>query len=353
MVDKEYCMSSYLALRTIADHKKSFSADITPVFYDDRFTREPVHSSEELEEKLRIIMHEATKDGKAALALSGGIDSAILAKFMPHGSVAYTFRCVVPGVKTIDESEAAAEYAKECGLEHRVIDIYWEDFEKYTPKLMKRKGAPLHSIEIQIHKAALQAKQDGFETFIFGESADANYGGLSNILSRDWTVGEFVDRYSYIRPYYVLREPVDIITPFLDFEAEGMIDVHSFFQKAFFLESMGSYTNACDLAEIGFEAPYGRTFMAEPLDLNRVRHGENKYWIRSIFDHLYPGYEIPVKTPMPRATNEWLKNWRGPTRSEFWPNCVKNMSGDQRWLVYCLEWFLNLLDEGYFANEKV
>ncbi len=93
----------------------------------------------------------ATADGKAALALSGGIDSAILAKFMPEGSTAYTFRCLVPGKKVEDESERAAHYAEICKLNHKIIDIYWEDVESVVDKLMLRKGSPIHSIETQIY----------------------------------------------------------------------------------------------------------------------------------------------------------------------------------------------------------
>ena len=34
---------------------------------------------------------------------------------------------------------------------------------------------------------------------------------------------------------------------------------------------------------------------------------------------------------MPRATDEWLMNWEGPSRYEFIENCVENLSGDQKW----------------------
>ena len=62
-----------------------------------------------------------------ALALSGGIDSAILARFMPKGSKAYTFRCLVPDKKVVDESEQAAVWAQMNNLDHEIIDITWED----------------------------------------------------------------------------------------------------------------------------------------------------------------------------------------------------------------------------------
>ena len=61
-----------------------------------------------------------------------------------------------------------------------------------------------HSIEVQIYKAALKAKEEGFERLIFGESSDVSYGGLSGLMSKDWRVGEFIDRYTYVKPYICL-----------------------------------------------------------------------------------------------------------------------------------------------------
>lgn len=39
--------------------------------------------------------------------------------------------------------------------------------------------------------------------------------------------------------------------------------------------------------------------------------------------------------------NEWLSKWKGPTREEFLPNCQYGLTGDQKWLVYALELFMN------------
>ena len=128
IVDKNYCMSSFLMYRTIIDKSITFVDDLIPQPDDEIENRIPIRNSEELERALRKGIEEATADGKAALALSGGIDSAILAKFMPKGSVAYTFKCVVPGIQVTDETLAAAKYAQECGLEHRIVEIYWDDW---------------------------------------------------------------------------------------------------------------------------------------------------------------------------------------------------------------------------------
>jgi len=252
-----------------------------------------------------------------------------------------------------NESEQAAEYARECGLEHEIVDIYWEDMEKLSPELMKHKGAPIHSIEVQIYKAALKAKADGYDKFIFGESADSNYGGFSGLLSKDWLFGEFVNRYSYVLPYTVLRDPELILEPYrAACKDDGYIDVHNFLRSLFRIESMGSYTNAGLCAGINIIAPYSNTWMAVPLDYEKVRRGENKYLIRELFARLYPDKKIPDKIPMMRPVNEWLAAWEGPKRPEFLPNCIRNMSGDQKWLVYSLETFLNLMDAVEGENDN-
>lgn len=345
IVDKKYCSSSFLMYRTIADHSRTFAEGITPYFAEIPKNRVPIHTSDELYETLKAKIENICKKHKAALCLSGGIDSAILAKFMPKGSVAYTFKCVVPGVNVTDETIQAAKYAAECGLEHRVIEIYWEDFEKYTDDLMKHKGAPIHSIEVQIYKAALKAKVDGFDTLIFGESSDVLYGGLTGLLSKDWTFGEFVDRYTFLKPYYVLKEYEMDLSPYKIYEKNGYLDVHAWNSHFFYKEGFNSYINACEFADMKFCSPYYETFLDIPLDLNRVRSGENKYLVREVFKKLYDNFEIPPKTPMPRPMNEWLKDWTGPVRDEFWPHCTDNMTGDQKWLVWALEKWLNLLEK--------
>lgn len=345
MVDKKYCMSSYLMYRTIADETCCFKEGWNPKLFKLDFPRVPVYKSEDLERVIEERMIEWTRDGKAALALSGGIDSAILAKYMPKGSKTYTFQCKVPGIEVTNEVPQAKKYAEECELNNEVIEIYWEDMQKYAPILMKYKGAPIHSIEVQIYKAALKAKEDGFERLIFGESSDVNYGGMSGLMSKDWLFGEFVDRYSYVLPYKVLRESELIVSPYETCENDGYVDAHEFCRTVFLKESMGSYMNACECAGIQMRTPYVETYLATPLDYERVRRGENKYIVREVFNKLYKDVQVPEKLPMPRATNEWLKNWSGPVRREFYPHSTDNMTGDQKWLVWALERFLNLLDE--------
>lgn len=345
MNDKEYCMNSYLIYRYIFNTKRRFDNNIPVNIIDLAFERKAVSSAKDLLDTIEMIIDEHVQKGKAALALSGGIDSAILAKFMPKGSKAYTFRCIVPGKKVIDESSQAAVWAKYNCLDHEIIDIQWIDVESVVDKLMLHKGAPIHSIEAQIYFAALKAKTDGASKFIFGENADIIYGGMDGLLQKDWYFGEFVNRYMYVNPYYVLKKPVIILEPFWEYERDGHIDSYRFINKYFRQEALGTYNNACQTAGIEFVGPYSQTYLNSPIDYSKIRSGYSKYIIRDAFKKLYSREEIPTKVPMPRPTNEWFEKWSGPVRAEFIPHCTDTMTGDQKWMVWSLERFLNLLDK--------
>lgn len=344
-IDKNYCMSSFLQYRRIVDRECAFSSTAVPRMIEVTQGSHPIHDSYELEAHLKKVVTDATKNGEAVLALSGGIDSAILARFMPKGSTALTFRCTAGELPTVDETKKAAYYAETCGLKHEVVEITWKDMELYAPILMRHKHAPIHSIEVQIYAGGVIAKKLGFKKVIYGETADVKYGGLSNILSRDWTVGEFIERYAYLKPWYALKAPIVDFSCVLPYSrVDGTIDVHRYVSEFDIVESVNSYVNACECADVEFIAPFADTYLACDLDLARVRRGENKYLIREIFERLYPCTKVPDKIPMPRATDQWLKNWKGPQRYEFIPNCTKGMNGDQKWLLWALETYLNIDD---------
>ena len=350
ITDKNYCMNSFLMYRFVADDEYQFSEMVPRKLPYTDFLREEIHNSSELYTHIEKIMEKETKDGRVALALSGGIDSAILAKFMPPGSTAYTFKCVVPEKDVVDETKRAAKIAEEANLIHKIVEINWEDVEKSLPVLMKHKGAPIHSIEAQIYVAALRAKEDGFDKLIFGENADIIYGGMDGLLKEDWFFGDFVDRYSYILPYKVLRKGSMILDPFLQFEKNGRIDAHDFVNTYFRKEALGTYINACETAGVEFISPFASTKLGVPINLERIRKGDTKYIVREVYHLLFPKLDTPEKIPMPRPLDEWMQDWAGPKRPEFFPDCHLKLSGEKKWLLYILEKFLDLIEQ---ADKKV
>ena len=44
---------------------------------------------------------------------------------------------------------------------------------------------------------------------------------------------------------------------------------------------------------------------------------------------------------MARPMDIWMREWAGPTRDEFLPQCVRGLTGEQKFMVYSLERFLN------------
>ena len=349
--DKEFCMCSYLMYRYVYDNNITFREGDVCATADIGFKRHPVKNRDDLYYALRDSVDKAYADGGAVLALSGGMDSAILARLVPEGTKAYTFRCIVPGVQVTDESGMARKWADYNHLKHEVIDIYWDDIVKAADKCMRHKKSPIHSIEAQISIAAEKAVQEGYSKFVLGENADIIYGGMDGLLSKDWLYAEFIDRYSYVMPYKVLRNPSMPLDPYKEFEKDGHIDGHDFINKYFRQEALGTYTNACSTAGIKFVGPYSLTYLDAPIDYARIRAGDTKYIIRELFKELYPEEDIPSKIPMPRPVNEWFAGWDGPKRKEFVPHCTESLNGDQRWMVWCLERYLNILEGEDFYDK--
>ncbi len=346
--DKDFCLSSYMAFRYI--WKDDY--DFFPGFSHENFepqplaSRIPVRSAEEIGRKIQQQVEKLYEQyGEVGILLSGGMDSAIIASYLHPGSHAYTFISDT-GVFNADVERARA-YCQKYDLQHHLIEISFEDYQKYTPIVMARKWAPVHSIEPQIYKAAISAKKDGVKVILVGESADLIFGGMDQLISRDWFYEDFIKRYTFLEPEKVLEHPVSMIERYESYRMEGdKIDYMRFMDDVFSIESSGSYYNAFGAAMLPYFDPYACMTMAEPLDMSRVRNGEPKYLIRELYATCYPERDIPFKIPMPRPVDAVFRDWAGPSRPEFKKSIDMNtLTGNQKWQLWCAELFLNLYDE--------
>ena len=321
MEDKNYCMSSYLTFRYVEDPNKQFKEGLHHTL-DIPFPEEEkvlVWTAEDIAKAYKEMFAEKQKDTKLGILLSGGMDSACLAAFLKPGTDAYTFR-FMDGTFSTGDMERAKLYAEKYQLNLHYVDINFDIVKKHLPALMKTKGAPVHSIEPQIMEAALQAKRDGVEQIVAADGSDLVFGGMDKMLSKDWNFDEWVDFYTFLDPKKVLKNPVSM---------------------AHIYERYRLPNNKIDPL---FD-PSGMVKMAEPLDLKRVRSGESKYLIRELFHMCYPEIPIPEKTPMPRPVDIYFKDWTGPTRPEFRRDIdMDSLTGNQKWQLYCLEEFLNMVD---------
>ena len=340
MVDKNFCMSSYLAFRYIERDGVEFFDGLRHRNFQPPVDKIKVTTADDIDAALT--KNFSNLRGRKGLMLSGGMDSAILAAYMT-GCDAYTFR-FLDGTIYGDELKRAEFYAETYGLKLHYVDINWQTIEPHVDAVLKNKCAPVHSIEPQLVVAANQAKSDGVELMIVGESSDLIFGGMDKLLSRDWTFDDFVKRYTFTDPTEVLNEPVDVNYLFERYRQGDKINFLQFMDEVFSVESSSSYMNAFETAQIDYADPYANLQMAEPLDLQRVRHGEPKYLIRELFAKKYPRFPVPEKVPMPRPVDFYFTNWQ-PTRREFKQNLdMKNFTGNQKWQLWCLERFLNLFE---------
>lgn len=341
-VDKKYCMSSFLAFRYIYEDDKDFGVGLKHRTYKQHDDEKKVFvkTANDIDNYLKKVF-ESLQGKKLGILLSGGMDSGILASYMP-GCDAYTFR-FLNGEFQKDELRRAEIFAKTYGLKLHYIDVSWEMVEKNVDIVMKSKNAPVHSIEPQIYEGALIAKRDGIEIMIIGDGADYVFYGMDGLLSKDWLFDEFYKRYIYIEPRDVLKDYVDMHYIFEKYRCGDYIDFLAMYDGMTTDESYSSYDNAFKAAGLDFVDPYELLKMSEPVDLKRIRSGDSKYLIRELFKMRYPTIPVPEKNPMPRPVDIYFKNWEGPIRDEFRKDIdIQKYSGNQKWLLWVLERFLNL-----------
>ena len=347
MEDKNFCLSSYIAYRYIwkdgVDFYKGFKhSNYKAIPVENKI---PVHTSEDIDvEVQRQIDSLYKRYDNIGILLSGGMDSANLAAYLKPGSHAYTF-CSASG-EFDDDINRARKYCEKYQLQHHFVEITFDDYKAYTPILMSKKWAPVHSIEPQIYKAAIMAKKDGVEIILVGESADLIFGGMDKLITPIWNFDGFAKRYTFLDPQLVLTNPVNQMDLFEKYRLdENGIDVMKFMDEVFSIESSGSYFNAFNAAELPYYDPYACLVMADPLDMDRVRNGEPKYLVRGLYAIKYPELKIPFKIPMPRPVDVIFQNWEGPKRSEFRKDIsMDKLTGNQKWQLWCAELFLNLYD---------
>lgn len=347
MYDKDFCLSSYIAYRYIwrddMDFYRGFHHHNFPAIPDAE--RIPVRTSQDIDREIqRQIDTLYQQYDQIGILLSGGMDSANLAAYLKPGSHAYTF---VSSTGVFDDDvRRAQEYCAKFNLQHHLIEITFEDYQKYTPIVMAAKCAPVHSIEPQIYKAALMAKKDGVELILVGESADLIFGGMDKLISPKWDFDGFARRYTFLEPSLVLSNPISQMDLYERYRTgENSIDYMRFMDEVFSIESSSSYLNAFAVAGLPYYDPYVRLIMSEPLDMERVRNGEPKYLVRGLYAIKYPEREIPFKIPMPRPVDAIFRDWEGPVRPEFRRDIpMHELTGNQKWQLWCAQLFLDLFD---------
>jgi len=341
-----YCLNAFLAFRYVPKPNISWIHEKN-IF---SFFKKPT-----LEKKIGVknykdIIYNLSKiskkyqNKKTGILLSSGIDSAIIAKFLPKNTCAYTIKFIAPNY--IDEVDQAVKIANYLNINHKVVEVRWRDYEAAKNELMLHKKSPLHPAEIAIYLAALEAKKDGVDYLFSGGGADATFGGMDRLLSIDWNYKDFIKRYNFTNPKNILKEHVDITNVYKKYKIKNSIDVENFLKEVFGLGTAQMFDNAIIAAGCEAVAPFSKLFLDDKLNIDRIRNGESKYILGETYKALYPSLKMCNKIPFVRPMDQWMKSWNDVHRLEFKQNIdFDSLTGEQKWLIYCLQEFMDLLEK--------
>lgn len=339
------CMSYYLGLRYVPEADRSWSRGVTPHLPESDVVPRPVGTARDV---IDALCEQLPAGPDVGLLLSGGIDSAILAALLPAGTPCFTIAFDAPGA--VDESRRAAEFAAHWGHPHHIVRCSWSDYETHVDGLMNAKSSPLHAVEVPLHVAAGTARSLGIDRLVVGNGADSTFGGMDKLLAVDWTFDRFVERYRFAVAEDILTDPRDIHHVFTPYRTDTGIDVQAFLREVHGAGIVQAFENAIGTTGAVTAAPYETMSFDGELDLDRIRNGEPKYLLREVFGILYGTEDVPTKIPFARPTDIWFKDWPGPApRPEFRSDIGETLrfaGGESRWLTWCLDRFLTMLDGG-------
>ena len=166
----------------------------------------------DLESLLLASLERAVKSGRrVALALSGGLDSALLLSLL--GSLgathvpAYILTTDMPGY---DERESALSTARRSGVEVVFVRVGANDFVDAVPEAMRHLDEPLYNLHpIAKLLLARAMRRDGIELAISGDGAD-------QVLRRDVSA----DYLPLCRTLFH-AESVRLVPPFVDSDVDA------------------------------------------------------------------------------------------------------------------------------------
>lgn len=313
----------------------------------------PVHGKDDIDAFLKEYIGRLDFS-KTGILLSGGVDSALVASYCPPGTLAFTIS--YPELREVDEVEQAKKYAQRFGLRLIEVPVTFQDVLDLQDDLMLFKKEPLSAIEIAIHKMCLRALDFGLEKLLTGAGADTNFGGLTRIMSREWTKEDFIKGYSFCDPRLVLKPPQNPNLEFFDkYERrDGTYDAIGFMGQQFGKATSKYFCSASRSAGIKLLAPFELMDRRFELNVEDMKNGHEKRVLRDLFAERSGIPSVPRKYPLPRPLEVW-KNHFGPIiNEEFYPDayerCPKN---EQRWLVYTLDHWLYLYKNNCFKHYDV
>ena len=329
---------------------RSFPHDITPFMQKKHFAIEKTPTKISNENDLDKYLNSFFKSidfNKTGIMLSGGIDSSLLASYMPKGS--YAFTIAYPEMKNKDEVDRAKFFAKTFGLKLVVVEVTFQDVLRFHDELVINKGQPLSSIEIGIYKMCLEAKKQNLDSLITGMGADGVFGGTFNLMSRDWTNKEFVERFTYIRPEVVMKNAVDSMEFYEMYYGNPYFDMFGFLDDVESEYTVSYFANPADLSGIKLYAPFESCVRNFELDRSEMLNGNEKKLLRLLFKK-HNGFEFSgIKKAFPRPIEYWENLYCDKLDDIFYSDSFARLNNsEQKWILFTTNRFIKLYKSSSF-----
>lgn len=296
----------------------------------------PVSSAEEMRDHIARRVTET--DGKIGIMLSGGMDSVMLAKFLPEGSIAYTLT-YCEGEADLNEFDQAARFVPP-GVEHKRVYVSRDAFFDTARELTHLKREPTVPHDPAIGITARAALEDGVTHMVTGVGADAKFGGFAHFY-REPTYADVRKAIikQFVAPWHVLHTPAPVDWVLGHYTVNDRVDVQGFLTEVG-TEGTAVFDSlqACGLVAMNL---YGEMRFADPLDI-KGRGG--KYPLTELFSLLYPDCKPNKKVPLPVPYGSWMKDYV-PHRPEFRTDRLHYFGGKRKYQIYALELYMDLRDQ--------
>lgn len=266
-------------------------------------------------------------DGQLGIALSGGMDGAIVAATL-RPSLAYTL--------AYDERDAevdeAAQIAREVGASLRVVRVTREQFFRTSEMLIDATHRPVIPHAALIHLLAREARQDGCTAFATGSGAHGEwpqfYAAAHSVdaLMRAWFR-------VLVNPARVLRDPVDVRPVFARYERpDGTVDVQRMIREVG-TEGDGA-ERAIEAAGLAAVMPLRACRFAGQYDPQAFGRATLKPHVSEAFRILF-GRKAPPKAALPAPYRAWMEGY-APTHP-MWSEGASRLTGKRLFLVWSIE----------------
>lgn len=278
---------------------------------------------------------------ETGILISSGIDSATVAKMLPKKS--YAFYATYEERALDPELDIVKKYCEENELQLIIVNVSWKDYELNMDYLMRVKKLPIHPCEIPVYMCCKKAQELGVQVLFSGWGADTHFGGMDKLMSKEWSIDEFIQRFEYCSNLQLSND----YTHYYSFlNSDNKINVYDFLTYNYHVMTLRSFFYIPELCGL-IHLPLWSYLGIEDLDLKRIQT-EPKYIIQETFKLMYPNFSLTEKLPFTRPTDLYMEEHFDDytycenlkLHSQKIKNNIIKTTGQQKWMVYILNRFL-------------